>query len=78
MASFAIEDFVGNGCLQGLVSKLLEEGWDDVPTLKIMNVDDMNELNMTQPQKVLIYFPFLYISREYHESITQKFLCFPS
>ncbi|KAF3651721.1 putative chaperonin 60 subunit beta 4, chloroplastic-like [Capsicum annuum] len=51
MASFAVEDFVGNGCLQGLVSKLLEEGWDDVPTLKIMNADDMNALNMTQRQK---------------------------
>uniref|UniRef100_A0A3Q7H7Q2 SAM domain-containing protein n=2 Tax=Solanum lycopersicum TaxID=4081 RepID=A0A3Q7H7Q2_SOLLC len=51
MASFAIEDFVGNGCLQGLVPMLLEEGWDDVPTLKIMNVDDMNELNMTKRQK---------------------------
>ncbi|CAN4124669.1 unnamed protein product [Withania somnifera] len=51
MASFAIEDFVGNGSLQGLVSKLLEEGWDDVPTLKIMNADDMNELNMTRQQK---------------------------
>ncbi|KAK4357953.1 hypothetical protein RND71_023563 [Anisodus tanguticus] len=51
MASFAIDDFVGNGSLQGLLSKLLEEGWDDVPTLKIMNADDMNELNMTQRQK---------------------------
>lgn len=53
MASFAIEDFVGNGCLQGFVPKLLEEGWDDVPTLKIMNADDMDELNMTRHQKVL-------------------------
>ncbi|KAM3269341.1 hypothetical protein P3S67_030223 [Capsicum chacoense] len=51
MASFVVEDFVGNGCLQGLVSTLLEEGWDDVPTLKIMNADDMNALNMTQRQK---------------------------
>ncbi|XP_060212287.1 uncharacterized protein LOC132639921 [Lycium barbarum] len=51
MASFAIEDFVGNGSLQGLLPKLLEEGWDDVPTLKIMNADDMHELNMTQRQK---------------------------
>nr|XP_025884734.1 uncharacterized protein LOC112940687 [Solanum lycopersicum] len=51
MASFAIEDFVGSGSLQGLLPKLLEEGWDDVPTLKTMNADDMNELNMTQRQK---------------------------
>ncbi|XP_055809839.1 uncharacterized protein LOC129880041 [Solanum dulcamara] len=51
MASFAIEDFVGNGCLQEFVPKLLEEGWDDVPTLKIMNADDMDELNMTRRQK---------------------------
>lgn len=68
MASFAIEDFVGNGSLQGLLPKLLEEGWDDVPTLKTMNADDMNELNMTQRQKVLFIdnSPFLVISRENH------------
>ena len=52
MASFAMEDFVGNGTLKELLPKLLEEGWDDVPTLKIMNSEDMNELNMTQQQKV--------------------------
>jgi hypothetical protein len=51
MASFLIEDFVGNGSLKQLVSKLLDEGWDDVPTLKIMNSDDMNAINMTQQQK---------------------------
>lgn len=68
MASFAIEDFIGNGSLQGLLPKLLEEGWDDVPTLKIMNADDMNELNMTQRQKVLFTdnSPFLYIPQENH------------
>ena len=52
MASFSIEEFVGNGVLKGLIPKLLEEGWDDVPTLKIMNVEDMDAINMTQQQKV--------------------------
>ncbi|KAL6187855.1 hypothetical protein ACLB2K_039250 [Fragaria x ananassa] len=51
MASFSIEEFVGNGVLKGLIPKLLEEGWDDVPTLKIMNVEDMDAINMTQQQK---------------------------
>lgn len=52
MASFSVEEFVGNGVLKGLLPKLLEEGWDDVPTLKIMNSEDMNAINMTQEQKV--------------------------
>lgn len=52
MASFSVEDFVGNGCLKELLPKLLEEGWDDVPTLKIMNSEDMKAVNMTQQQKV--------------------------
>ena len=52
MASFSIEDFVGNGILKAVLPNLLEEGWDDVPTLKIMNVEDMDTINMTQQQKV--------------------------
>ncbi|KAJ0038654.1 hypothetical protein Pint_23427 [Pistacia integerrima] len=51
MASFSMEDFVGNGALKGLLPKLLEEGWDDVPTLKIMNSEDMDAINMSQQQK---------------------------
>lgn len=51
MASFSIDEFVGNGVLKGLLPKLLEEGWDDVPTLKIMDSEDMNALNMTQQEK---------------------------
>ncbi|KAM7464418.1 hypothetical protein LguiA_032539 [Lonicera macranthoides] len=51
MASFSMDDFVGNGTLKKLLPKLLEEGWDDVPTLKIMNSEDMNAINMTQQQK---------------------------
>ncbi|KAJ9709462.1 hypothetical protein PVL29_001101 [Vitis rotundifolia] len=51
MASFSMEDFIGNGALKGLLPKLVEEGWDDVPTLKIMNSEDMDAINMTQQQK---------------------------
>lgn len=58
MASFSMEEFLGNGDLKGLLPKLVEEGWDDVPTLKIMNSDDMNAINMTQEQKVgFLYNP---------------------
>ncbi|KAL4639873.1 hypothetical protein ACB092_03G250200 [Castanea dentata] len=46
-----MDEYVGNGVLKGLLPKLVEEGWDDVPTLKIINSEDMNELNMTQQQK---------------------------
>ncbi|CAL1381220.1 unnamed protein product [Linum trigynum] len=51
MASFSMEDFVGNGVLKELLPKLLEEGWDDVPTLKIMDAEDMDEMNLTRRQK---------------------------
>ncbi|XP_062111285.1 uncharacterized protein LOC133822844 isoform X1 [Humulus lupulus] len=51
MASFAIDEFVGNGVLKELLPKLLEEGWDDVPTLKIMSLEDMDAINMTQHEK---------------------------
>lgn len=52
MASFAIEDFVGNGCLNELLPRLLEQGWDDVPTLKMMNSEDMEDIGMAQQHKV--------------------------
>lgn len=61
MASFSIEEFVGNGVLKGLIPKLLEEGWDDVPTLKIMNLKDMDAINMTQEQKVSYLQTHLFI-----------------
>lgn len=52
MASFSIEDYVGNGCLKELLPKLLDEGWDDVPTLKVMNAEDMDDIGMTRQHKV--------------------------
>ncbi|KAL3830583.1 hypothetical protein ACJIZ3_019385 [Penstemon smallii] len=51
MASFSIEDFVGNGSLKELIPKLIDEGWDDIPTLKLMNSEDMDDLGMTRQQK---------------------------
>ncbi|KAJ1416406.1 Peroxiredoxin-like protein [Sesbania bispinosa] len=51
MASFSVEEFMGNGVLKELLPKLLDEGWDDVPTLKVMDAEDMNSINMTQQQK---------------------------
>lgn len=52
MASTSVEDFVGNGSLKELLPKLFEDGWDDVLTLKVMNSEDMVEINMTREQKV--------------------------
>lgn len=51
MASFSIEDYFGNRSRKELFPKLLEEGWDDVPTLKVMNSEDMDDLDMTRQQK---------------------------
>uniref|UniRef100_A0A1D1Y8W1 Peroxiredoxin-like 2A n=1 Tax=Anthurium amnicola TaxID=1678845 RepID=A0A1D1Y8W1_9ARAE len=51
MASFSMEEFMGEGALKGIVPKLVDEGWDDVPTLKMMNSWDMELLGMTLRQK---------------------------
>ncbi|KAL5078872.1 hypothetical protein RYX36_007293 [Vicia faba] len=54
MSSFSVEEFIGNGVLKELLQKLLEEGWDDVPTLKIMGTEDMDLIYMTQKQKEVL------------------------
>ncbi|KAI5436397.1 hypothetical protein KIW84_022759 [Lathyrus oleraceus] len=54
MASFSVEEFIGNGVLKELLQKLLEEGWDDVSTLKVMGTEDMDLLYMTQKQKEVL------------------------
>lgn len=52
MASFALEDFVGNGVLQAQLDNLVADGWDDVPTLKMMSYQDMDTLELSQLQRV--------------------------
>ncbi|KAJ7554293.1 hypothetical protein O6H91_06G134000 [Diphasiastrum complanatum] len=51
MASYALEDFVGNGALKGIIDRLTADGWDDVPTLKMMNAEDMDTVELTQQQR---------------------------
>lgn len=51
-----MEEFVGNGSLRELLPRLLEEGWDDVSALKIINSEDMNEIGMSQQHKVSLFY----------------------
>ncbi|KAI4339427.1 hypothetical protein MLD38_024374 [Melastoma candidum] len=51
MASFSLEEFVGSGSLQESLPKLVEEGWDDVPTLKLMTSEEMDAVGMKPQQK---------------------------
>lgn len=51
MASFSLEDFVGNGALQDILPTLVSDGWDDVPTLKMMSAEDMDAHKLTQRQR---------------------------
>ncbi len=53
MASFLIEDFVGNGVLKDQIDVLSADGWDDVPTLKMMTPEDMDLLHLTQFHRVI-------------------------
>ncbi|KAG0621536.1 hypothetical protein M758_3G027500 [Ceratodon purpureus] len=50
-ASFALEEFVGNGALLERLDNLIEDGWADVPTLKVMSKEDMELLGLTQEQR---------------------------
>ncbi len=52
MASYELPEFVGNGILKDHMDTLLEDGWDDVPTLKMMSPYDMDLLHLTQLQRV--------------------------
>lgn len=53
MASYLLEDFVGNGVLKDQVDVLSADGWDDVPTLKMMTPEDMDLLQLTQFHRVI-------------------------
>ena len=52
MSSFALEEFVGNGVLRDQMDALQADGWDDVPTLKMMTREDMDTLQLSQLQRV--------------------------
>ncbi|KAG0464468.1 hypothetical protein HPP92_020537 [Vanilla planifolia] len=51
MGSFAMEEFVGDGVLTGLIPRFVAVGWDNVPTLKMLSSEDMDWLKLTQQQK---------------------------
>lgn len=43
---------MGNGVLKEQMDSLTADGWTDVPTLKMMNLDDMYSLQLSQLQRV--------------------------
>ncbi|XP_020583339.1 uncharacterized protein LOC110026654 [Phalaenopsis equestris] len=49
--SFSMEEFLGDGVLKELIPKFVEAGWDDVPTLKMKDYEDMHGFKLTQQQK---------------------------
>jgi hypothetical protein len=59
MSSFVLEEFVGNGVLKDQIDSLMADGWNDVPTLKIMSKDDMDTLQLSQLQRVRPSVPSL-------------------
>lgn len=73
-ASFLMEEFVSDGALKGLILKPVEEGWDDVPTLKMMNSEDMKLMRMTQHQKVWKWFWSLFSCHHLHEPSKQRII----
>lgn len=54
MASYSLNEFLGDGILKDLGGKLADDGWDDVPTLKVIGADDMEALDLTDAQRVSI------------------------
>jgi hypothetical protein len=57
MASYAVDEFLGQGVLKEITQKLADDGWDDVPTLKMMQAEDMEAIDLTDPQRVSHPFP---------------------
>ncbi|CAK9268961.1 unnamed protein product [Sphagnum jensenii] len=51
MASYAVHEFLGDGVLKEITQKLADDGWDDVPTLKMMQAEDMEAIDLTDPQR---------------------------
>eukprot|EP00249_Psilotum_nudum_P011136 c22984_g2_i1 orf=196-1494(+) len=51
MASFSLEEFVGDGALKDILPALVKEGWDDVPTIKMMSAEDMEIHRLDQAQR---------------------------
>jgi hypothetical protein len=61
---------VGHGALQSALPSLLHDGWDDVPTLKLMSSQDMEAHNLTPQQRVTLTLIFL----SHRETLTLIFL----
>ncbi|KAJ7545024.1 hypothetical protein O6H91_09G103500 [Diphasiastrum complanatum] len=51
MAFYSLDDFVGNGVLRDALPSLIADGWDDVPTLKMMNAKHIEDLELTQIER---------------------------
>jgi hypothetical protein len=52
MASYVLDEFLGAGALKVMGQKFAEDGWDDVPTLKVIDAEDMEALELTDAQRV--------------------------
>ena len=54
MASYALDEFLGEGQLKDLGPKFAEDGWDDVPTIKVIGAEDMEALELTDAERVIV------------------------
>jgi hypothetical protein len=52
MASYALGEFLGDGLLKDLGPTFAEDGWDDVPTIKVIGLEDMEVLGLSDAQRV--------------------------
>ena len=68
MASYVLDDFLGTGVLKDMGGKFAEDGWDDVPTLKVIGAEDMEALDLTDAQRVsaAITIPFCSLLHVYN------------
>lgn len=66
MASYALDEFLGAGILKDMGVKFAEDGWDDVPTLKVIGAQDMETLALTDAERVSVESPiscFVFVLR---------------
>ncbi|KAG0629588.1 hypothetical protein M758_1G115100 [Ceratodon purpureus] len=51
MASYSLDEFLGDGLLKDFGPKFADDGWDDVPTIKVIGLEDMEALGLDDAQR---------------------------
>lgn len=77
MASYVLDEFLGAGLLKNMGRIFAADGWDDVPTLKVISAEDMEALDLTDTQRVSASVIAFRFALSKHSSLDFLALYFP-